>query len=104
MSKSPEALHHRSITRYGVTAHRAGDDTVLSNRALLSEPVDMAVGRAEQLHALLTMTRGEGFEYFTRLDKPLQEALLTLASGLALEVQLLSELQSAPRTGEACHV
>lgn len=78
--------------RYGVTARRVGRNTSLTTCTALESPAELAMTKAAQLHALLLMTHGNALEQFVSMDGCIQESLLSLASDLALEATVLSEL------------
>ncbi|MNT30950.1 hypothetical protein D3C72_1667670 [compost metagenome] len=94
----------REHSRYNVSANHVERETRLTMRAPLTPPAEMAAEKAAQLYALLTMTRGAGFEQFDSLDEDLQHAVLGLASGLALEVLVLSGLAAKEEIKEGRHV
>lgn len=81
-------------SRYEVSASVEGRATTLATRSSCMIPADVAAGKAAQLTALLTLSTGDGFEQFSNLAAPLQASLLEMASSLALEIQVLSELAS----------
>ncbi|MES2007453.1 MAG: hypothetical protein V4468_00985 [Pseudomonadota bacterium] len=80
-------------SRYGVTAEHAGADMFVTAHTPCESPQSLAGEKAAQLYALLFMTRDSAAAgTFGDLVADIQGPLLSLATGLAQEILVLSEL------------
>ncbi|MHA7680068.1 hypothetical protein [Cupriavidus sp. PET2-C1] len=83
----------RQHARYGLTAEYRNADIHLSSRVLCETPLSLAVEKSAQLCALLFLTRDNAESgVFGDLNPEIQNRVLSLASGLAHETLVLSEL------------
>lgn len=85
-------------TSFNVTATHEDGTTTISAELRAESPAGAASTRAAQLHALLYMCSGQSFEAFSCAADDIQSHLLYLASSLANEVRVLSDLaEELPR-------
>ncbi|BEV73211.1 hypothetical protein THUN1379_26930 [Paludibacterium sp. THUN1379] len=88
-------MNHHFV--YGLSMHKADGQTMLTYNTAAA---DMLTRRAGQLNALLACLIGEGGEVFRSMDGAAQDNVLWLASDMALEVKLLSELVASGEAAE----
>ncbi|MCP2086090.1 UNVERIFIED_ORG: hypothetical protein J2Y81_002107 [Paraburkholderia sediminicola] len=93
-SKRAAAVPEKSYSLYGVTARYADHTTILEQSGIAETPASFASTKAGQLHALLHMTYGEGRAVFDTMSDDLREQLMWLASDLASQIHVLTQLES----------
>ncbi len=80
-------------TRYGITAEHTGADMFVTSHTPCENPLTLAGEKAAQLYALLFTACGNAAAGISgELAEEIQGSLLSLATGLAHEALVLSEL------------
>lgn len=85
-------MHHP--TRYGLSAEQSGSSLFLTAHFPLETPLTVAAEKAAQLYGLLCMASdyATSRDAVAGLDPAAQAGILTLASSLAHETLVLSEM------------
>jgi len=81
-------------TRYGLTAEQSGSSLFLTTHFPLESPLTVAAEKAAQLLGLLFMASdyAASRDTFAALEPAIQAGILALASALAHETLVLSEM------------